>query len=908
MSGSEDIIYRYWGKADKNASFDDDLSYHPAICHMLDTGLVAQALLNHSSHAFLNFFLQHLYCSDNEKIAWISFIVTLHDIGKISPGFQAKRMDLINNLIDESYPFLSDFDETDHGRITFMALPAIFEQATNCSRITAIEISRAIGGHHGEFHQNQSPQHRKSPGKGKWEEARNLIVKKLAQEFSLNWDTFPFKDEENISASFLMILAGLTSVADWVGSNKHLFNYVGSSLINLHAYFEDRRSLAKHAVQSINLDHPPIAPGKSNFNSIFPFDPNPCQKEILQIARKLKAPSLIVVETPTGSGKTEAALAVADILLREKGASGLYYALPTQATGNKMFDRVKEFISNNPACHDAELHLLHGYADLHKGYSELKLTAIDGNEKDSSVTASSWFCSKKRALISPFAVGTIDQALLAVLQARHMFVRLYGLAGKVIVIDEVHAYDTYTSTLLDRLLEWLSSMDTNVILLSATLPIKRRTELIKAYAPDTKPLEDKQYPVILGVNRHGQCERKSIVGLPSRSFRLELIREKGERRWKKISDLLSTTLHDGGCAACIMNTVDEAQELFSYLKFNLRFDDENLFLLFHARFPMGQRMKIETEIDGFFGKGNTEEPNIHRPHRAIVVSTQVLEQSLDVDFDIMITDIAPIDLILQRAGRLQRHEKNYRPTSLKDATLYCLQADLTNSEPKFGATEFIYERGILLKTALALEEYSGVEIMLPDSVECLIEKVYGGEEVFCPEHLSVTLEDWLFESSMTNREIKFMGRSVVLPSPSSNSDDSDILGDLAHSLRDDDLLPPNVKSQTRLARPSIKIIVLHQLGDAISFGGNTLTEILLNTEPDANLTRKLLEQSIQISNPEWFEFFKSQDVPPGWKKSPLLRYCRAAIFQDRAIKKGLNELRIDNELGLVIFSKKKRGR
>jgi len=694
MNDSTELIYRYWGKADKNASLDDGLSYHPAICHMLDTGLVAQALLNNSSPAFLDFFLQHLDCSDNKKIAWISFIITLHDIGKISPGFQVKRMDLINNLPSESYPFSSDFDEADHGRITFMTLPAIFKQAANCSQVTAIEISRAIGGHHGEFHQNQSPQHRKSPGKGKWEEARNLIVKKLVQVFKLNWDTFPFKDEENISASFLMILAGLTSVADWVGSNKHLFNYVGSSLTDLHAYFENRRSLAKYAIQSINLDHPPIAPGNSNFNSIFPFDPNPCQKEILQIARKLKAPSLIIVETPTGSGKTEAALAVADILLREKGASGLYYALPTQATGNKMFDRVKEFISNNPACHDAELHLLHGYADLHKGYSELKLTAIDGNEKDSSVTASSWFCSKKRALISPFAVGTIDQALLAVLQARHMFVRLYGLAGKVIVIDEVHAYDTYTSTLLDRLLEWLSSMDTNVILLSATLPIKRRTELIKAYAPDTKPLEDKQYPVVLGVNRLGQCEGKSIVGLPSRSFRLELIRGKGERRWKKISDLLSTALHDGGCAACIMNTVDEAQELFSYLKFNLRFDDENLFILFHARFPMGQRMKIETEIDRFFGKGNTEEPNIHRPHRAIVVSSQVLEQSLDVDFDIMITDIAPIDLILQRAGRLQRHEKNIRPASLKDATLYCLQADLTNSEPKFGATEFIYERGL----------------------------------------------------------------------------------------------------------------------------------------------------------------------------------------------------------------------
>ncbi|MEA1947703.1 MAG: CRISPR-associated endonuclease Cas3'' [Thermodesulfobacteriota bacterium] len=201
MSVSEDIIYRYWGKADKNASLDDDLSYHPAICHMLDTGLVAQALLNYSSHAFLNSFLQHLDCSDNEKIAWISFIVALHDIGKISPGFQAKRMDLINDLPKESYPFSSDFDETDHGRITFMILPAIFEQAANCSRITAIEISRAIGGHHGEFHQNQSPQHRKSPGKGKWEDARNLIVKNLAQEFKLNWDTFPFKNEESISAS-----------------------------------------------------------------------------------------------------------------------------------------------------------------------------------------------------------------------------------------------------------------------------------------------------------------------------------------------------------------------------------------------------------------------------------------------------------------------------------------------------------------------------------------------------------------------------------------------------------------------------------------------------------------------------------------------------------------------------------
>lgn len=897
-------LFDFWGKAEKGGT-----SHHPAVCHMIDTGLVADALLQSTSPAFREFFLRHLDCSEEtEAIRWIAFFSSLHDIGKLSPGFQAKRPDLTVCLPREDFPFSTDLDETDHGRVTFMFLKEFLIKTACGTYEVATGLACAVAGHHGEFHQIPSPQQRASIGKGKWQNARIEAVEVIRESFGLEWKRHPFRSDD-IPAPFLLLLAGLTSVADWIASSEEFFGYITDKPQNLVSYVDTRRRMASVAVKVINLDHHPAKPGLSNFATLFPFKPNACQTDVLEVSGKLEEPFLLIVETPMGSGKTEAALAVADRLLRESGASGLYYALPTQATGNKMFNRVKEFLGNNEAYCGAELHLLHGYSDLHEGYSALRLASVSGKEKDASVIASSWFCSKKRGLISPFAVGTIDQALMSILQARHMFVRLYGLAGKVVVIDEVHAYDTYTSTLLDRLLEWLSAINTPVILLSATLPGKRRAELIRAYSFNHDPLPEVRYPSVIAVTKDGRCFAKEVEGLPTQSFRTELIRAKGTAQWDSIAELLSLTLKGGGCAACIVNTVREAQELFRHLKTELKFKNETSFILFHARFPLGQRLEIENEIDRLFGKGDdTDKPNENRPFRAVVVATQVLEQSLDVDFDIMVSGLAPVDLLLQRVGRLHRHKKNNknRPDTLKEAVFYCVQTDLSVKFPDFGLTGKVYEPFYLLKTALVLEKMADSDIVIPDTVAGLISQVYGPREVECPDHLAETLEDWRFGNGIINREIQFRGHSAVIPAPSIDGNDSEILLRLAQTFDDDDLLPM-VQAQTRLTRPSIMIIILHQVGKNIFLDRNLLMPVSLEKEPDSSLTRLLLQRSVQVSNPVWYGYFNAQEVPAGWNKSPMLSHCRSAVFTDGALKNGSDILRIDDALGLVMTAKKKEG-
>ena len=185
--------------------------------------------------------------------------------------------------------------------------------------------------------------------------------------------------------------------------------------------------------------------------------PRPLQHAIIPLAEKMDSPQLFVIEAPMGEGKTEAAWYVADCWDRHGGA-GTYVALPTMATSNQMFERVKKFLD---LAGGGNLMLLHGKAALNEQFDKLKYAArvYDPDGSTSGVVAESWFAdNKKHRLLAPFGVGTIDQVLLSVLQTKHGFVRLFGLAGKCVILDEVHAYDAYMTTLLERLLRWLAAL------------------------------------------------------------------------------------------------------------------------------------------------------------------------------------------------------------------------------------------------------------------------------------------------------------------------------------------------------------------------------------------------------------------------------------------------------------------
>lgn len=917
-------VRQFWGKTNR----PKNTHYHPAIYHMLDVGLVAQALLEKMGANVQRILFEPLGDIEKEqKIRWLAFLVALHDLGKISPGFQVKSTDFCpRNLNKDKFPFCKKYDETDHGRVTWETLREILINKATKNWTIADTLAQTVAAHHGAYHQTGGKE--KELGKAEWIEARNEIVETLRECFDLNWQTFPLQ-EEIPSPTFFLVLAGLTGLADWLGSDKKYFCYIHydwrKTDFNVVDYQNDRLHIARQRVADLNLAAPTFQATHHAFGELFQFDgkpaePNINQTKALQIADQLPngKPALVIIETPMGSGKTEAALAIADRWLSTGIADGIYYALPTQATANAMLSRLLDFL--RCITDETQLHLLHAYADLQEEYRALlgkdlpKPAQIDDihdndDETETGVRASVWFTERKRGLLSPFAVGTVDQALLTVLkQSRHFFVRLFGLAGKVVIIDEAHAYDTYTLTLLENLLRWLAALQTPVIVLSATLPEGKRQDLLKAYAPQAKLPTMVQYPCVIAA--HQMAEQVLYAPIDStigKTFQVHIHTANGEQRWLEVANILREQLQDGGCALCVINTVVEAQALFQHLA---TYDDLKDYLcLFHARFPMGKRLAIEENVKARFGKN----PEVgDRPYKAILIATQVVEQSLDVNFDVLITELAPIDLILQRMGRVHRHENTPRPQRLAQPSVYCLLPDLAGDEPDFGKSIFYFEN-ILLRSALVLLElknylrHQKMQIQLPDDVPTLIDLVYPldlddeSDKLNIPSKLTSFYNEATEKQKSSTSSQARDGETVTLP----DEDDSDFFYELIKHLdtmpiREDEVL----LVKTRLGAKNITLITLHENADSKVFLDAALTqEINLANKPDEKQLESLLRRSVSINDKTCYEYFVRKEIPKGWEKSPLLRYCRPALFHNGELHYGKGKvLRFDAVLGLVLPS------
>jgi len=510
-----------------------------------------------------------------------------------------------------------------------------------------------------------------------------------------------------------MILAGLTTTSDWIASNadpKTGFPYAND--LPFEEYKKDLPSRAKRALEAIGWSTLPQKPLIS-FQDLFGFEPRPLQDAAVAIGEEIEPPCLVLIEASMGEGKTEAALYLADRFQHSRRAGGFYIGLPTQATSNAMWERVREFLAKRYPQDLVNLTLSHGSAAIQSAYLQTICRLEQVYDEDRGVVASEWHTARKRTLLSPYGVGTLDQGLMGVVRSRYQFVRLFGLAGRTVIMDEIHAYDLYTSTLLERLLEWLAALGSPVIALSATLPKGIRQMLISAYAKGCGDTETElpvaPYPRITAKSPHG-IKVTPFTASPG-VCRSLLIKWVSAPTW--VSDL-TQTLKNGGCVAVICSTVGRAQDVFQRLQPHFSVNELGLF---HGRFLFVDRQRIEKNCLEMFGKDSTK-----RPDRYVLVATQVIEQSLDVDFDLMISDLAPIDLLLQRSGRLHRHERK-RYDHLKQPTLWLIQPNCTAGHKlDFADGDCIYDRHVLLRTWLTLRERSSLQ--LPEEMDRLIESVY----------------------------------------------------------------------------------------------------------------------------------------------------------------------------------------
>ncbi len=883
-------------------------SYHPLLFHLLDVASVARRLWDDILRPRVKEpFAAALGIAAHDCGPWVAFCVGAHDIGKASPGFQQRE----NAAVLVKYLAAAGFDfavsaAPPHGTVSVPVL-ADWLQGAGVPRIAARRVALAVGGHHGVFAEaGWDALGDRALGNPAWSAARRDVLSCLAELLTVPL-TRPPTEGQGEDQSHLMFLAGLTSVADWVGSNQAFFppvgngdNYTDDRMERAREYLHRADRQAEEALSRLGWTGRTDGPGgRPSFPDLFRYlglkEVRPLQAAAERHAAGLDGPALILVESPMGEGKTEAALCLADAWERG-GGQGLYVALPTMATSNGMFGRLEAFLAATYPGRK-NLHLLHGQALLSEAYQRLVEQAkgqtftaelYDEDGSPGVVLADAWFAQdRKHGLLAPFAVGTIDQALLAVLQTRHGFVRLFGLAGKTVILDEVHAYDVYMTTLLRHLLRWLAALGCPVILLSATLPRQKRQELLAAYTGlPAVPEEDRPYPRITAA-RPGGSPAVNVEHIPASAAKRLRLAWQGDDL-PQLAFRLGQALQAGGCVAVVRNTVGLAQQTYRALKEALTPDVE--VELFHARFPFGRRQQIEQAVLRRYGK---EGP---RPARTILVATQVVEQSLDLDFDLLVTDLAPVDLVLQRAGRLWRHNRP-RPACLKEPVVWLLQPpEGADGLPNFGVSRFVYQPLVLLRSYLALRDL--VEVNLPDDLEGLIEAVYAGHPSLAPptpawtQALADAEKAWQAEQ----KEHRKAARAFLIADPVA---EEEILSAFNQQLEEDNPdVPKDRQAFTRLVSPTVSLVLLYEVGGKLFLRPEGGPEVKLIRRPNLDQARALLNNTVSVQHKGCFFHYVKRPSP--WPDSGLLRFHRLVRLDGNgASLSGEHALTNDPELGLV---------
>lgn len=779
--------YQYWGKA--KPQIEGDSSYHLLPYHCLDVAAVGWVLLAPDA-SICKHLAQQLQVETNWLRQWFAFCLCLHDLGKFARAFQGLRTGLSADLVspDQGMNYSKRHD----------SLGYVLWRDELCSRLGSylkdngkpaewlnkihpwLEIvtghhgmpPKAIGIRLGDFFKSADRQ-----------AALDFMIALLDQlppdfDFNILNDKKLYKRLKPLSWH----LAGIAVLADWLGSNQEYFTYQTQPQ-PLTDYWQDLAlTKARQAVAS--LPQTPLASASIDIRSLFPFirQFTPLQRYAAETLLSDR-PQLFILEDVTGAGKTEAALILAQRLLAQDQANGLYIGLPTMATANAMYQRLAK-VYRRFYRHDQQpsLVLAHGARELSQTFRDSVLLAeqrqadIDyqagrsTDEQELSATAycNAWLAdSRKKALLADVGVGTLDQALLAVLPVRHQSLRLLGLANKVLLVDEVHAYDSYMQELLAALLEAHARQGGSAILLSATLPQTMREQLSTAFLRGLGlPAPELAYPAAYPLATHVPAAQHEtpIDTRPEVKRTVKVVRLDSE---EQVIARIRQAVEAGQCVCWIRNTVKSARAAYQAL-LDSGIDADRL-TLFHSRFAMIDRQAIENRTLQTFGEQSTARVRSGR----ILLATQVVEQSLDLDFDVLISDLAPIDLLIQRAGRLRRHIRDalgnrlradgatdlrgeavfylYSPAPVPDATADWLKPEHTGTQavyPHIGQL-WLAARLLLQKAAFTM----------PEDARMLIEGVYGDQAQI---EIPAALQDASIHAEGQDMTHKSMARLNVL--------------------------------------------------------------------------------------------------------------------------------------------------
>lgn len=760
--------FRYWGKA-LPQHITEGAEYHLLAYHSLDVATVGQVLLQRH-HLLRRRLAQLMQLPEDDCLKWCVFLLGIHDLGKFAESFQQLRGDVRTYFFPENSIKFQNYSVR-HDSLG----EAIWKEHIRKKLLNELEADEDLEdfikddfklwitpmvGHHGQ------------PPNTNTVKVRQHFVEqdqKAALDFFKDWQGFMKVDFKELflqqdpnqsiqtknQASWL--LAGVAVLCDWIGSDQTMFRYhTEKEWLSLKDYWEQvALPVANDAVIAAG-----VLPSKPvqdlQLKQLFSYiqQPTPLQTQCAELEFN-NEPQLFILEDVTGAGKTEAALMLAHRLISKNMAEGFYVGLPTMATANAMYERMAETYQNFYQCGETpSLILSHGARHLSTAFQQSllvsKYTDKHYDTTDETITAqcNRWLAdNRKKALLADIGVGTIDQALLGVLPVRHQSLRLLGLAGKVLILDEIHAYDAYTGELLKTLIKFHAALGGSVILLSATLTKKQRETLGRAFgAKHFISQQADTYPLLTAISADNSVRE---IPLETRDAVKRGVAVNFLHQEKAVLKTICEAVEQGKSVCWIRNTVFDARDAWSKLQdLNTIMDDK--LHLFHSRYTLKDRLVIEEKVLGYFGKKSTSEQRNGR----VLIATQVVEQSLDLDFDVMISDLAPIDLLIQRAGRLQRHNRDSQGARLEDRepdqrgkpTLIIHSPEFSSSpqddwyKKVFPKADFVYPHTLVLWRTMKILQAQGGWFMPADpkgkrGARDMLEFVYDDDEIDIPSGL-----------------------------------------------------------------------------------------------------------------------------------------------------------------------------
>ncbi|WP_461224032.1 CRISPR-associated helicase Cas3' [Lacticaseibacillus suihuaensis] len=728
----------------KKRTEDGRQTWLPLLAHLEDTERVINWLYQHwLSDAQRAFVEADLGEDGGPQLA--KFLGFTHDLGKATPVFQTKRSydfnqaldgELIERLLRVGF---HDLEGLEHELTAASASPhalageALLERAGVPDAIAAI-----VGGHHGRP-ANRAPWDQiRQYTKNYWQADRDVATQRTWQSIQEHLIACALQRAGYASVTALpqvaqpqaVLLEGLLIMADWLASSETLGDADQTPLfplIDLDQGFDDLdmqgrfEAAMTHWYLGEDFTPEPVTLAEDPYRKRWGFTPRPVQRAVTQAIAAATAPGLVILEAPMGVGKTETALLAAEQLAYQCGQTGLFFGLPTQATANAMFDRVADWLGQLPGGAEAvrSLELMHGKAAFNPHFRALPAAAnVEGT---GAVSVNEWFSGKKR-ILDAYTVGTIDNLLVMALKQKHLALKHLGLSKKVVILDEVHAYDAYMGQYLYRAVEWLGTYRVPVVILSATLPKARRNALLAAYyrgrfgkrlarhADLSELPADWQntaaYPLLTLLDGRKVRQVTDFGGTSDQTALTVSVRRLAEPADEPaVMQDVAAAIAGGGVAGVIVNTVRRAQALAAAAPSDVPV------VVLHSAFLAPDRARLEAKLQQLIGK------NAVRPPRLIVIGTQVLEQSLDIDFDILYTDIAPMDLLLQRIGRLHRHAIA-RPQQLAQPRVVVM--GIREMGDYGDANAAIYSQYLLMRTDAALD----ATIQLPSQISPLVQVVY----------------------------------------------------------------------------------------------------------------------------------------------------------------------------------------